>query len=289
MIPVKILAWGLLFYLIYAGFLFVFQRHILFPRYQIPPSPSPAEDNPRFEQIWVKTGFGNVEAWLLPARNQGSADAAPLLVFAHGNAERIDFWLDEFEDFTALGMAVLLVEYPGYGRSDGDPSQQTITETFVAAYDQVTPRVSVDASRVILMGRSLGGGAVCALGAERPCAAVILMSTFTSVKAFAKRFLVPSALVRDPFDNLAFVKTCDKPILVVHGQNDELIPLRHGRALFQAAKHGQMHTYSCQHNDCPPSWDRFCQDVVSFLTGAGLIEGPGRLSENFHESSPTGS
>ena len=269
---VKILAWGLLAYLIYAGLLLVFQRHVLFPRYQIPDVPDPSIPNTHFEKIWLKTGFGNTEAWFLSAHHKAPTEAKPVLIFAHGNAELIDFWPDEFSRFASHGIAVFLVEYPGYGRSAGHPSQKTITETFTAAYDYVVERSDVDPSRVILMGRSLGGGAVCALGSKRPCAAMILMSTFTSIKTFAKRFLVPPALVRDPFDNLAFVSTFNNPVLVIHGKQDDLIPLSHGLKLARAAKNARMHTYACKHNDCPPSWEQLEEDIILFLREAGVIE-----------------
>ena len=275
---IKILAGSLLVYLVYAGLLFAFQRHILFPRYQIPLPASPPKPDARFEPIWLHTGFGKVEAWFLPAKPRAQTGPAPILIFAHGNAELIDFWPEELKRFTSLGIGVLLVEYPGYGRSDGRPSQKTITETFVAAYDRIIERTEADASRVILMGRSLGGGAVCALGTKRPSAAVILVSSFTSVKAFANRFLLPGALIRDPFDNLAFVRTCKAPVLVVHGKHDDLIPFHHGLKLFRTAEFGRICAYECGHNDCPPDWDQFMRDVTSFLAEAGLIEGTG--SEN---------
>ena len=87
---------------------------------------------------------------------------------------------------------------PGYGRSAGSPSEKSITEAFLAAYDAITTRDDVDPSQVILFGRSLGGGAVCALSKYRPIKALILMSTFTSVRSMAKipcpRFSSPGSL-----------------------------------------------------------------------------------------------
>jgi len=106
---------------------------------------------------------------------------------AHGNGELIDFWPNELNRFTNLGIGVLLVEYPGYGRSTGPQSQSSITEAFVTAYDTLCARADVEASKIILVGRSLGGGAVCALAAKRPAAALILMSTFTSARSFDKK------------------------------------------------------------------------------------------------------
>jgi fermentation-respiration switch protein FrsA (DUF1100 family) len=97
------------------------------------------------------------------------------------------------------------------------------------------------------------------------------MSTFTSAKSFAKKFLVPPFLVRDPFDNLEVVKKYPNPMLIIHGKNDTLIPYSHGKALQAAARRAEMITYSAGHNDCPPDWDVFWKDVEGFLRINGII------------------
>ena len=173
--------------------------------------------------------------------------------------------------FSRMGISLLLVEYPGYGRSEGSPSQDSITETFVSAYDVLSSRKDVDASRIIFMGRSLGGGALCALAQKRPSAALILMSSFTSVRSFAIRYLAPSFLVRDPFDNLAVVKNYANPVMIIHGKRDAIIPFGHGQKLHQAAKQSVLIVYEAGHNDCPPNWDIFWKDVEGFLRQHGII------------------
>jgi hypothetical protein len=230
-----------------------------------------AKGTPGLERIWLKTSYGNVEAWFLPAVRKAGVGPTPAVIFAHGNAELIDFWPHEFSPATALGMGVLLVEYPGYGRSEGSPSQKSVTEAFVAAYDALVAREDVDGSRIVLLGRSLGGGAVCCLAAKRPSAALMLLSTFTSVRACASQFLVPGFFVLDPFDNLAVVGSYPGPVLVMHGKNDTLIPYKQGMALYEAAKDGTMLSYDCHHNDCPPSWQRFWKDAKAFLHHAGIF------------------
>jgi len=265
----------LLLYVAYGCLLFLFQRQILFPRYQIQASSGMGEPTSGLEKIWLDTKEGKVEAWFLPAALSHAGESAPAVIFAHGNAELIDFWPEELKRFTVLGIGVLLVEYPGYGRSEGSPTQKSITEAFVAAYDALVARKDVDPSRILLMGRSLGGGAVCALASQRPSAALILLSTFTSVRACATSFFVPGFLVLDPFDSLSVVSAFSGPILIIHGRHDNIIAYKHGIALYRATQHGKMLTYDCQHNDCPPSWDRFWEDVEAFLLDAGIIgEGP---------------
>jgi fermentation-respiration switch protein FrsA (DUF1100 family) len=267
---VKTVLWALVVYAAYAGFIYLLQRQIMFPRGMIPaPLPDSGKGTGR-EQIWLATSSGKIEAWYLPPARP-LQHPGPAVIFAHGNGELIDFWPDELTPFRQMGVGVLLVEYPGYGRSGGSPSQRSITAAFVAAYDLLKQRQDIDPDRIVLFGRSLGGGAVCALSQARPSAALILMSTFINVHAFAKNFLVPSILVRDPFDNLAVVKAYPKPILFIHGKQDDVIPYRHGLTLYQAAPNAKMLSYDCRHNDCLPGLGTFWQDVESFLREAGIL------------------
>lgn len=267
-LSVQIVLGGLLLYLAYCCLLFLLQRQMVFPRDQTREALG-APQSPGLEVIWLDMPFGKVEAWFLPSKSKG--ELAPAVIFAHGNVELIDLWPDELQGFTRLGMGVLLVEYPGYGRSEGSPSQKTITETFVTAYDTLVSREDVDPSQIVLCGRSLGGGAVCALAARRPSAALILMSTFTSIRALAARRLAPGFLVLDPFDNLSVVSSYAGPVLLIHGKGDGLIPYTHGEALNRAARQGRLITYESGHNTTPPSWDVFWRDVEAFLRQTGMI------------------
>ena len=269
--PIKIILWTLLFYLVYCGVLFLMQRHILFPRYLMD-MPSKSEDNPFMEKIWIKTSFGKTEAWFLPADPMKKTKPSPAVIFAHGNGEIIDLWPNELKRFNHFGIGVMLLEYPGYGRSEGSPSQKSITEAFKNAYNILIERKDVDPARIILFGRSLGGGAVCTLAAGRSSVALILMSTFTSARSFAKKYFAPGFLVRDPFDNLAVVRNYPKPVLVLHGKFDEVIPYSHGKTLYKSALHGTMITYESGHNDCPPDWKMFWRDVEVFLNASGIIK-----------------
>jgi len=269
--PIKIILWTLSFYLVYCGFLFLMQRQILFPRYLIG-TQSKSEDLPFVEKIWIKTSFGKTEAWFLPPDPMNNVEPSPAVIFAHGNGELIDFWPDELKRFNHFGIGVMLLEYPGYGRSEGKPSQKNITETFNNAYNILIERKDVDPAKIILFGRSLGGGAVCTLAAERPSAALILMSTFTSARSFAKKYLAPGFLVRDPFNNLTVVRNYPKPVLVFHGKFDEVIPYSHGMALCKSAPHATMITYESGHNDCPPDWEIFWRDLETFLNASGIIK-----------------
>jgi fermentation-respiration switch protein FrsA (DUF1100 family) len=121
------------------------------------------------------------------------------------------------------------------------------------------------------MGRSIGGGAVCQLATRRPAAGLILMSTFTSARAFAPKYLVPGFLVKDPFDNLSVVTSFKGPVLIIHGQKDDIIPFTHAKRLHQSASQSHLIAYPCGHNDCPPRWDVFWKDIEGFLRESNLL------------------
>jgi hypothetical protein len=267
---IKILIGAAAVYAAYCLLLFLAQRQVLFPRYMIPEPPPVDMRTLGVEPLALETGFGRVDAWYLPPA-AGSAAPGPAVVFAHGNGELIDYWPEELRGFSKMGVGLLLVEYPGYGRSAGSPSQDRIAEVFTLAYDRLAARPDVDPARIVFFGRSLGGGAVCDLSLRRPAAALILMSCFKSVRAFAGRYLAPSFLIRDPFDNLEAVRRFRGPVLVIHGRFDEVIPFGHGQALHGAAGQGKFIAYEAGHNDCPPEWGLFWRDVESFLREARIL------------------
>ena len=260
--PVQLVGMLLLVIGTYWLFLFLSQRRILFP------APSTAGAPPRppdAHQVWLPLDSGRTEAWYFPPLVP-TVGPVPLLLFGHGNAELIDYWPDSFQDPRRWGMAVLLVEFPGYGRSEGRPAESTVRSAFLSAYDWATARGDVDPERIVGYGRSLGGGAIGLLARERPLAAIILESAFTSTRPFAAQFGAPGFLIRDPFDTAEAVEAFDGPLLVLHGEHDEIIPAKHGREL-AAAGDGELHMLPCGHNDCPRSWDL----ILDFLLTREIV------------------
>jgi hypothetical protein len=276
------------------------QRALLFPR----PASGPGDAalatlaGLGARQVWLDAAAARIEAWLLPAPTQlpartGREAAAtgpaagrpvgphPLLLYAHGNGELIDHWARAFEPVREWGVSVLLVEYPGYGRSSGAPSETSIREALVAAYDWAVAQPEIDGARILGHGRSLGGGAICALSRERRLAALVLESTFSSFRSMARRFGIPGFLVRDPFDNLAAVRAFAGPVLLLHGARDSLIAPWHARALQGAATRAEMHLLPCGHDDCPqPS-----PPLRRFLEAQGLLASEARSEPQASEAS----
>lgn len=260
----RMITWLLIlfsFYIVYAALLWFAQRAVMFPGAQR--ATSRAQSDAAGERTaWVGLEERVEVVFLSPE----GPTPAPALVFAYGNGEHLDMWRWEFSILQRQGYAVLLVEYPGYGRSQGQPSKRSIERTMRLAYDHLVAQPEVDAKRVIGYGRSLGGAAVCALSEQRPLAALILESSFSSVAAIARRYGLWAFLVRDPFDNVRALERFQRPALILHGTNDRVIPVSHAHALVQAAGQGELVLMACGHNDCPRPWGR----ILQFLRERGL-------------------
>ncbi len=255
----------------YLAAVYFAQRGVIFPAPRAPRAAIPAD----IETVKLLGRDGPVEAWCLRPTSAG-AGPAPLLLFTHGNAELIDNWVDQFATPRAAGYAVLLVEYPGYGRSAGTPSEASIGAMVLAAYEWAKSAAGVDPKRIIPYGRSIGGGAACILAASRPVAALILESSFTSVRTLGRQFMVPGFLIRDPFDNLVALRSYRGPLLVLHGTGDEIVPVDHGRQLAAAVPGAEFELLPCGHNDCPRPWER----ILRFLNErTAAVEAPPPVSQ----------
>ena len=187
------------------------------------------------------------------------------MIIAHGNADLIDRWIKIAEILNSKGIAVLLVEYPGYGRSTGDPSQESISRVFIDAYDIITKRAEIDKDKILLLGQSIGSGAVCSLAQERPFAAIILISAFTNIGIFAKNYFLPKFLVKDPFDNLSVISNIDRPVLFIHGIDDDLIPYEESEKLLAASKNGMLIGIEGEHNLMLNRTSFWVNHIVPFL------------------------
>jgi pimeloyl-ACP methyl ester carboxylesterase len=271
MMPAKIIAaipWlcslaGL--YVAWLVLLYVAQRSMVYPGTRIRERPPLALDRADREILWLACEFGRVEAWLLKPHTGDTSNPVPVVIIGHGNAELIDSIPDGFLRFRDRGYAVLLVEYPGYGDSAGNPTMASVTETFVTAYDSLAARADIAADGILGMGRSLGGGAICALAAQRTLQALVLVSTFADLPSLSRRYLAPAVLASERYDNEGVLREFDGPVLIAHGTRDELIPPAHAQRNLQAARRGRLVTYDARHDECPVDFERFWADVDAFL------------------------
>ena len=217
------------------------------------------------EPWWIETSGGErVEAWYVPAAHSPS----PAVIYAHGNAELIDDCEPIAAAYHALGYAVLVPEYRGYGRSQGVPGEDTIVADFTAFYDRLAADPRIDRRRIAMHGRSLGGGVIGALSAQRRARAVILESTFTSVPDLASNWLVPSMWISDRFDTRASLARRSAPPLIFHGTRDMLVPFKHARELARVAPRSALIAVDAGHDDLPRTERDYWTPIREFLARA---------------------
>jgi len=251
--------------------LFFSQRLIIYPgaKNRVDTVPPGA---PGLEVLRLPTSAGNVEVLFLPATLEAAAVHQAVVIFGHGNGEIIDSWVSALNGFRERGIGVLLVEYPGYGRSTGSPSEPAIRTAMDAAYDHIAADPRVDRNRIFGFGQSLGGGVVCLLAQDRPLRALILQSTFPSLDIFTAGYGAPSFLLRDRFDNLTAIRHFPGPVLIIHGRHDRLIPWEQGQHLAAASSRSTFRLYDCGHECWDPDHLPFWHDAEPFLSNAGILQ-----------------
>lgn len=174
--------------------------------------------------------------WCLPAAAP-DPEALPVLLVFHGNAGNIAHRGDLLERFAGLPARVLLVDYRGYGRSEGRPSEAGLHQDARAAWRHLTVQQGVPAERITVLGKSLGGAVAVLLAAEVQPAGLVVQSSFTSLPDVAVRVFpfLPRRFIRARFDAREAIARVRCPILVLHSQADEVVPFELGRRLFEAA------------------------------------------------------
>jgi abhydrolase domain-containing protein 17 len=190
--------------------------------------------------------------------------ATHTLLFSHGNGEDLEHDLPFISVLKNMGFNVLAYDYRGYGRSEGKPTEKGLYRDILAAYDYLVENQKIPSNRIIVLGRSLGSGPSTYLASEKKVGGLILESGFTS----AFRVAVPFPLF--PFDQFPNLKRFPKvqcPLLVIHGDKDTVIPISHGKKLynqFQGAK-SCLWVEGADHNDLfPTSPDLYLQAISTF-------------------------
>ena len=188
-----------------------------------------------FEDLAIRTEDGEtLHAWWIPAK-----DARGAVILFHGNAGNISHRLDYAAMFDRLGFSTLLVEYRGYGRSTGAPSEHGTYRDATASWRWLTQTEGVASGDIVLFGESLGGAVAAWLAAREKPRALVLASTFTSVPDLAAEiypFLPVRLLSRYEYDTLDALGRVEAPVLVAHSRSDDIIPYAHGERLFAAAR-----------------------------------------------------
>jgi fermentation-respiration switch protein FrsA (DUF1100 family) len=224
---------GLVLFAIGAGLLLFERRLIYFPTREL--DVTPAALGLAHEEMDVRAEDGvRIHGWFLPAKGSRLT-----LLVCHGNAGNVSHRLDRALLVQArLGLDVLLFDYRGYGQSEGRPDEEGTYRDGRAAWQWLRAR-GLGADRIVVFGESLGSGVALQLALEVAPRALVLESPFTSIPDMARAvypFLPVWPLVRTRYDNLAKIGRLRCPLLVLHGEKDEVVPFAQGRRLFEAAR-----------------------------------------------------
>ena len=213
---------------------FVFQaRLVYFPEVGRALVATPRAVGLDFEEVRLAADGATLHGWWVPAN---AARGAVLVL--HGNAGNISHRLEYLTMFNRLGYATLIIDYRGYGKSSGTPSEDGTYRDGEAAWRHLIEVRKLEPPDIILFGESLGGGVATWLALQHPPRALVLASTFTSVPDLGAQvypWLPVRWLARIEYGNRARIGQIAAPVLIAHSRDDDIIPFSHGQALFAAA------------------------------------------------------
>ncbi len=174
-----------------------------------------------------------LHGWFIPHEK-----AKATILFFHGNAGNISHRLDSIAIFNRLELNVFIIDYRGYGQSEGKITEKGSYLDAEAAWNYLNKTQGINEQQIIIFGRSLGASIASKLASKHTPAALIIESGFTSVPSMAQRFypyLPVRWLTHFKYNTKEYVKNISCPVLVAHSKDDEIIPYEEGREIYQAA------------------------------------------------------
>lgn len=195
----------------------------------------PLPDESSVQDVELRTANSTTihARWVPHSESKGT------VLYCPGNAGNLEMRGRAVRELSqALGESILIFDYPGFGKSEGQPSESGCYAAADAAYDWLVLSQGVAPATIVLYGESLGGGVAVELASRRPHRALVLVRTFTSVPDVAQSLFgwVPvHGLVTNQFDNLAKIALCKQPIFIAHADADRLMPFAHGQRLLEAS------------------------------------------------------
>jgi len=225
------LVWPILIAVVLGGLYFLANRAVYYPS-KYPEGSWNVQTDLQAEDVWLNTrDHVRLHAWWV-----ARPDARLVTLYLHGNAGNITDRLGAIREIVAAGSSVLIPDYRGYGKSGGRPSEKGLYIDSETAFVQLLGR-GYRVDQIVLHGESLGAAVAVDLASRRPCAGLILEAPFTSASEIAGTvipFLGPM-LVRS-YDSRSKIRWIFAQKLFIHGNRDEIIPLRFGQELFRAAQ-----------------------------------------------------
>jgi pimeloyl-ACP methyl ester carboxylesterase len=175
-----------------------------------------------------------LSGWWVP-----SAQPRGTVLFCHGNGGNISACLDSLLIIHRLGLNAFLFDYRGYGLSRGSPTEEGTYLDAEAAWNELVARRKIAPESIVIWGRSLGGAIAARTAAKHRAGILICESAFTSLQDLVRDRIgwVPSwAMGGYSYDTRAFLEKVDVPVLVIHSPDDEMIPYRHGKTLYDSIR-----------------------------------------------------
>ncbi len=186
------------------------------------------------EDLWFEAEDGiDLHGWWMP-----HPEARATLLLCHGHSGSIAHRVEQFKELFDHRLSLFAFDYRGYGNSDGRPSEKGLYRDVRAAYDFLAEVIGEEPERIVLVGQSLGGAVAIDGALHRPVAGLVVQSSFIDVKALARSAhpnLPMHLIAKNQFRSIEKVEHLPMPKLFIHGTEDEVIPIEHGRALFERA------------------------------------------------------
>ena len=198
------------------------------------------ENGKSFRENQKINGVDYINVWYFKPFDDGK-----VVLYCHGNNDNNSYRDYVIDICRRFGLNLLLVDYRGYGKSDGRPTSDGIVKDVKSAYGFLSKLHKAD--DIIIWGESLGGSAAIRIAAERPCHKLILLSTFASLpdimgnvskNKFSSRYLrAASWLLLDSIESKVWIQKVKCPVAIIHSQDDDLIPYKNAKILFENVKH----------------------------------------------------
>ena len=219
--------------ILFVGYIkYIESRSIFFPTKEIELTPSLI--NLSFEDVYIDTEDKiKINGWFIPHNN-----AKYTILFCHGNGGNIGHRLDKIAILAEMGLNIFIIDYRGYGRSQGRPNEPGVYLDAKAAYGYLINKRNIKPEQIILYAESLGCAVAVHLASRVKTAGLILEGSFTRGRDMAKRIypILPAFLFYNTFDSLTRIKLVDAPKLFIHSENDEIVPFDLAVKLYNAAK-----------------------------------------------------
>jgi hypothetical protein len=195
------------------------------------------------EDSYFVTSDGlKLHGWFCSPHKGAGGKLAPMpsemtLLWFHGNAGNLSHRYDMIRMLSKLPAQIFIIDYRGYGRSEGEPSEEGLYLDARAAWDYLIEVKRIPKNRIIIFGKSLGGVAAIDLASKVEAAGLIVQSSFTSAADMAATIMpfIPSAMIKSKMDSINKIASAHCPKLFIHSPADEVVPYKLGRRLFEAA------------------------------------------------------